>query len=254
MKSPHFHTRKIISRTKFSFIFLMQIILIAAFFPFNASASTDNEIKQWSFLVFINADNDLDEFGVEDIIEMERAGLSDDVNVIVQIDRFKLPARRYDVSGRSPQSSADDWGIKSKKVMDIGEVDMGDFKELIKFVKWAHEKYPANNYMLIIWNHGSGWKKRGVRNGFKGISYDDDSNNHISAKELGTAVNAIHAILGKPIEVFGMDACLMQMIEVAYELKDGASYITASEETEPGEGWPYHLILAPLYKNPSMTP
>jgi clostripain len=233
-------------------ITLVALLLAPALFKARTAQAEETKIKKWTFMVFMNADNDLDEFGVEDIKEMERAGLSDDVNAVVQIDRFKLPARRYDVSGRSFQSTADDWGIKSKKVMELNEVDMGDFKELVKFVKWAKEKYPAQNYMLTVWNHGAGWKKRGAKGGFKGISYDDDSNNHISAKELGVAMTAIHGILGKPLDVFGMDACLMQMIEVAYELKDGTRYIVASEETEPGDGWPYHLILGPLYKNPSM--
>ncbi|MCX5844398.1 MAG: clostripain-related cysteine peptidase [Deltaproteobacteria bacterium] len=25
------------------------------------------------------------------------------------------------------------------------------------FIKWAVEKYPADQYCLILWNHGSGW-------------------------------------------------------------------------------------------------
>ncbi len=236
----------------FIFITLSSLLLASLLITERAARAEEPVIKKWTFMVFMNADNDLDEFSVEDIKEMERAGLSGDVNVIVQVDRYKLPVRRYDVSGRSFQSTADDWGIKSKKVMEINEVDMGDFKELVKFVKWAKENYPAKNYMLTIWNHGAGWKKRGARGGLKGISYDDDSNNHISIKELGVAMTAIHGILGKPLDIFGMDACLMQMIEIACELKDGARFIVASEETEPGDGWPYHLILEPIYKNPAI--
>jgi len=222
---------------------------------FAASVSAkETEVKKWTFMVFINADNDLDEFGVIDIKEMERAGLSQNVNVVAQIDRFKLPARRYDVSGRHMNSTADDWGLKSRNAGELGEIDSGDFKELVKFVKWTVENYPAENYMLTIWNHGAGWKKRGSGGSLKGISYDDESNNHISTRDLGVSLTMIHGILGKPLDVFGMDACLMQMLEVAYELKDNAKYVVASEETEPGDGWPYQLILEPLFKNPAMTP
>ena len=233
-------------------IILAAVAVSFMFFPTGVSAK-ETEVKKWTFMVFLNADNDLDEFGVTDLKEMEKAGLSGDVNVVVQIDRFKLPARRYFVSGRHPQSAADDWGLKSKNVAELGEVDMGDFKEMVKFVKWSAENYPAENYMLTVWNHGAGWKKRHSKGEFKGISYDDDSNNHMSTRDLGVGLISIHGVLGKPLDVFGMDACLMQMIEVAYELKDCAKFIVASEETEPGDGWPYDLILAPLYKNAGMS-
>lgn len=49
-----------------------------------------------------------------------------------------------------------------------------------------------------------------------------------------------------------MDACLMTMVEVAYQVKDYARFLVGSEETEPANGWPYHTILADLAKNPQM--
>jgi hypothetical protein len=47
-----------------------------------------------------------------------------------------------------------------------------------------------------------------------------------------------------------MDACLMQMIEVAYEVKEYVEYIVGSEEVEPGDGYTYNTLLEPLIKNP----
>jgi hypothetical protein len=130
---------------------------------------------------------------------------------------------------------------------------MGDYKELVKFVKWAHEKYPAKKYMVDIWNHGSGWKKSRAEKIFKGISYDDQSGNHITTPQLGTAMQQIKSIIGHNVDVLGMDACLMQMMEVGYEVRNSVDYIAASEETEPGNGWPYDLVLGPLVKNPAMS-
>ncbi len=217
-----------------------------------APAAETPPVKKWTIMAFINADNNLDSFGIEDIQEMERAGISKEVNMIVEIDRYKNPARIYSVNERETSDSADDWDLRSKKLEDLGEVDMGDFKELVRFVNWSVNKYPAENYMVIVWNHGGGWKLKNNRVPFKGISYDDESGNHISTKDLGAAMEAIHGILGKPLDILGMDACLMQMMEVAYEVRESVKYICASEETEPGDGWPYDLLLAPLYKNPSM--
>jgi hypothetical protein len=51
----------------------------------------------------------------------------------------------------------------------------------------------------------------------------------------------------------GMDACLMSMIEVAYQICDTAMVMVGSEEVEPGEGWPYETILKTLVANPGMS-
>ena len=221
-----------------------------------AAASEPPARANWTIMVFINADNNLDVCGIEDIQEMERAGVARGVNVIVEIDRLGLPARRYSVGEKVSGSPEDDWGLKSKKLAELGEIDMGDYNELVSFAGWSIEKYPAENYMLIVWNHGDGWRKKAsgaeAASPLRGISYDDQSKNHITTKQLGLAMSAIRSIAGRPLDILGMDACLMQMMEVAYEVRENVRFICASEETEPADGWPYELVLTPLYKNPAM--
>ena len=133
-------------------------------------------MKEWTFAVFLNADNNLDEFGVEDQEEMARVGSNENINVVTLIDRERGPAQiNYIEKG------------KIKKVKDMGELDMGDYKELVKFCKFVKENYPAKHYMIGIWNHGSGWKAKTDKNVVRGVSYDDSSNNHITTNELTTA-------------------------------------------------------------------
>ena len=57
--------------------------------------------------------------------------------------------------------------------------------------------------------------------------------------------------MGK-VDVLAFDACLMQMAEVAYEVKDLADYVVGSEETEPGPGYPYDPFLAGLLGHASL--
>ncbi|MEW6096457.1 MAG: clostripain-related cysteine peptidase, partial [bacterium] len=54
------------------------------------------------------------------------------------------------------------------------------------------------------------------------------------------------------IAAIGYDACLMGMIEVAYEPKRSSEVMVASEETEPCDGWPYEQIMRALVSNPTM--
>lgn len=232
------------------------LLLSATFFFVNSDrvkASGKDELKKWTVMVFINADNNLDRYGIYDIIEMEKAGSSADVNIITQIDRCDLPARRYYVTKANDGCPVDDWKLSSKIVEELGEVDMGDYKELIKFAEWGVKNYPAEKYFLIVWNHGNGWVKSEISPAERGISFDFESGNNISISQLAVALAEINKITGKKIDVFGMDACLMQMMEVLYEIKDYAGYVVASEETVPGNGWPYDLILKPLIAEPYMN-
>ncbi len=233
-------------------VLLITQLLFIVLFVAGVSAQ-ESAAKKWTFMVFINADNNLDRFGILDIQEMEKAGISSGVNIVAQIDRgYGKPARRYDVTGRAADAQADDWGLLAKNVAELGEVDMGDYKEMVSFVKWAHENYPAENYALVIWNHGAGWKKKDNAPVVKGVSYDDQSKNHISTKDLGIAMGAVHNIIGRRLDILAFDACLMQMIEVSYEVRENVKYMVGSEETEPGDGWPYELVCAPLVQTPAM--
>src|SRR5439155_17347925 len=55
------------------------------------------------------------------------------------------------------------------------------------------------------------------------------------------------------LDLLGMDACLMSMIEIGYQLRDHVALTVGSEETEPGDGWPYNAILRDLAKKPQMS-
>jgi len=208
--------------------------------------------KEWTVMVFINAKNNLERFGLKDMNEMEMIGSSSKVNIVVELGRMDgfdasdgdwKGTRRFLIAKDNDTSK-----ISSIPVEDLGKVDMGDYNSLTAFGKWAKEKYPAKKYMMIVWNHGSGWTKGGPDLLTKGISYDDETGHHINTPQLGLALKA----MGK-LDVYGSDACLMQMAEVVYEIKDSVDYIVGSEETEPGDGYTYDTLLAPLIARPAMS-
>lgn len=209
--------------------------------------------KEWTIMVFVNGKNNLEKYALLDMNEMEMIGSSDKVNIVTEVGRIAgydssdgnwISSRRYLV-----QKDNDFKKITSPIVAELGKVDMGDYKHLVEFTQWAMTTYPAKRYMLIVWNHGAGWIKARGMNDPKGISYDDETGNHITTPQFGMAMKAI----GK-IDVIGTDACLMQMPEVNYEIKDYVDYIVASEETEPGDGYTYNTFLGPVVAKPTMTP
>ena len=207
---------------------------------------------EWTIMVYSSAKNDLERFLLADLNEMEMIGSTDKVNIVAEVGRIDgydasdgdwKGVRRYYITKDSDKTK-----MGSKMLQDMGMLDQGDYKTLAAFGKWAKTAYPAKKYMLIVSNHGSGWEKgAGSPLVTKGISYDEQSGNHINTPQLGLALKEI----GK-IDVFGTDACLMQMAEVVYEIKDSVDYIVGSEETEPGDGYTYNDFLGPVVKNPAM--
>jgi len=227
---------------KYPVVLSLVLVLIVSSFAFAGTNSA--ETKKWTFMIFLNADNDLDTYSdweIGDVAEMKRIGSSADVNIVVLHDRKSKPAMLLYIKKGEVQV-----------LETLGKVDMGDYRELAKFGKWAVEKFPAEHYLLDIWNHGDGWQKR-KKIDQRGISYDYSSGHYINTPQLGTAIAEISAAAGKKIDVFGMDACQMQMMEVVYEVKDYTNFVVASEEAEPATGWPYHLVLKPLVDNPAIS-
>ena len=214
--------------------------------------TTPKAEKEWTVMVYVNAKNNLESFGLKDLNEMEMTGSGDNVNIVAELGRISgysaddgdwKGSRRYLML-----KDNDTFKITSPVAMEIAKADMGDWKHMVEFTKWAMNNYPARHYALVVWNHGAGWNKDFNFESQKGISYDDETGNHITTPQLGQAM----AQIGK-IDILAMDACLMQMAEVGYEAKEYVDYIVASEETEPGDGYTYNTWLSPLSVKPAMT-
>ena len=212
-------------------------------------------VPEWTVMVYLDADNDLESAGINDINEMEMVGSTTDVKIVVQADR--IPG--YDISNSDWTTTrryyitqdSDSMQINSQ-FNDLGELNMGDPQTLVDFASWAITNYPAKKYLLVIWNHGGGF--RSLAYTAKDIAWDyTNGGDRITMPELEDALSAISAQIGENIDIVGMDACLMSMIEVAYQVKDYADILVASEENEPGDGWPYDTILAQLISNSTMS-
>lgn len=235
--------------------------------PAGASAATGARQTiapaEWTIMVYLNGDNNLEPFAVQDFAEMARVGSTEKVNIIVQFDR----------SGKYDQSAVQ-WsqtlrfrvtrgmrGTPAEALEDLGEVNMGDGATLRQFVEWSREKFPARRYMLTIWDHGQGWRAvqpAGTEadsptlraSPFKAVSHDESSHDQLYNSEAAEALRA--ALRGQKLDVLGFDACLMAMIETGYAFRDTAKVLVGSEELEPGDGWPYDVWLKELTLRPEL--
>jgi hypothetical protein len=215
-----------------------------------ATATTQLVVEQpreWTWIVYVAAANNLEDFAYDDVNEMEQAEVPAGVQIVALVDTTPSDGTHSEWDGSGfryvIQHDSDPLRVTSPST-DLGQVDSGDWNTLKGFVDWAVANYPANRYGVILWDHGAGFKSpSSARPPLKGICWDDDTGSHIATAEMPPALAGLPN--GKA-NVFQMDACLMGMAEVAYEMRDAASYCIGSEENVPGQGNDYSDLFARL--------
>lgn len=78
------------------------------------------------------------------------------------------------------------------------------------------------------------------------------SKNHLSYRDFQNAL--AKASTFAEISMVGMDACVISMAEVCYDLRCSTKYTLASEGLDPLGGWPYGKIVRCLVENPRIEP
>jgi len=229
----------------------------------------------WNFLVYIAANNNLFRYGQHNIKEMQQIGSNKNINLFVQIDNFgKREVTRYKIEkGKST-------AISTQKTIPTSL--SGTTENLFDFVKEITTKYPADKHAIILWNHGSGakdphlWRQqlpyirencfrfnpktnlfeidRTILN-LRGIAFNDIGHTYLTNPDLKVVLEKISTEIlgGKKIDLLGMDACHMAMVEIASQVKNAANILVGSEEVEPGPGWDYVRLLNP-FRTKSLTP
>ncbi len=206
------------------------------------SMGNGTQTGEWNFIVYLDGDNNLESAGVDDLDEMQAVGSVNGVNVLVLFDKWSTgDTRAYYVNNGSltliPLTTIDPtWGT---------ELNMGDPANLVTFVNWVNDNYPAKRTLVDLWDHGGGWG---------GVCWDDNNGgDYITMEELNSAFTQIKAHSGENQTIIGFDACMMAMIEVDYELYGLGGYRGGSEELEPGDGWNYTALLEELTGDPSQS-
>ncbi len=232
--------------------FLTIVILMLSTLPMGLGEDeVPSESAKWTFIVYLDCDNNLESAGIEDINEMETVGSTEEVNIVVQMDRCATDgydesngdwtgAKRFYITKDDDTST-----IGSDEIEDLDEINMGDPATLVQFARWAIDNYPAEKYALVLWNHGGA---------FWGVCWDEDNDDDcLTMPELKCALFNIEEHLGRDLDLVGFDACLMAQVAVMYQIRNSVDIGVGSGYTEPGEGWPYEKILPELVSDPGMT-
>jgi hypothetical protein len=227
---------------------------------FNLTMNSDKNVtpsfvkREWTFMVYMAADNDLDNAALDDFNELEAVDYSGKpVSVLVLIDRINVSSgnwsdtRLYEVktdpSGKNAVIVSA--RLDGRPDLDIpggsgSELDTSSRFTLSGFIDYGKRVYKADNYGLIVWGYGLGWK---------GCAMDNTTGTSMPLSSLGSAVE------GKGLGVIGFDTGFGVTLESAYELRGAALYLAGSPGTvpDPEKGWDYQALFSGFLAKASRT-
>ena len=200
----------------------------------------EETVKQ-TIMIYMIGSNLESEAGLAtwDLKEIKRAAFTEDTNVILQ------------TGGCTDWSNSNKF-CKDKKVQrfelvdgefeeldNLGKVSMVDQDTLYDFIKYASKKYPAEDYVLILWDHGGG-----IPVGY-GVDemYPDDM---MYIYQIGEAIEKS----GVHFDSIVFDACNMCTLETCMALKDSADYLIGAESYVNGTGLSYTNWMNGLAETP----
>lgn len=229
------------------------------------------------------ADNDLTPYAYADVHEMEGgyrsgknwAGSTLRTDVLVQLDTegdrgiqrlhlFQSP-EVYEPRSLEEYRQWDGSEIRSPVVQKLAEIDGSAERRFQEFLRWGVRAYPSEHTLVIVWGHGQGWvgdvdsadpvssrylSLEGVQNlgwrsdrPFGGVAFDDVGGGALSIPAISRVLRQISSELGRPVDAYLSDACLMQMLEVITEIGASARFVIGSAHIQTYLGLPYRRLL-----------
>lgn len=209
--------------------------------------------RAWTFLVYMAADNNLEGDGITDFNEMEQVDYGENANLLVLFDRAEnydatngnwTDTRLYRVSKDEQQNKTliaserldcEELGLKNDFMT---ELDMANPLTMSGFLSFARRCYPADNYALIIWGHGTGWRNSELENEpFRAVAVDSASGSYMTISQMRQAI--LDGMEEEKLSVIGFDTCFGVCLESAYELSDCAKFMVGTPALVPESGWNY---------------
>jgi hypothetical protein len=138
------------------------------------------------------------------------------------------------------------------------ESNAADPDTLYGFFEWAARMCPADRYLLILWGHSRGpfglFTDAPFSSPLTGLFASPDPWTYVAQtltlKELRIALRHARECLNQEVDIIAFKDCFMSTLETAYELKDAATYLIASTDIVPVEGWPYTRMFDQLTRQP----
>lgn len=211
----------------------------------SSNASESGEKAQWTVMMYL-CGTDLETEGAMatyNLMELAKTAPNNQVNVVFQtggtkqwhtdeslglaIDETKLQRYQFDQEGY-------------KLVDEQPLANMASAETLTEFIQWSAETFPAEKYLLVMWDHGGGSLYGLIQDELHRRAIMPLDQLEIALKDSGVALEAVL-----------LDTCLMATLETAQAVQSSAKYLIAAQETVPGYGSAYETWMQFLYDTPN---
>lgn len=228
---------------KFCYV-LMSLVLMCLV---TCDDDNDKPVINRTVLVYIMGDNSLQRYISGDVSEMTEGAAGIDLtrnNLLVYVDNgssVKL-FRMY-----KKKNGEIDQDVLETYEPNRNSVGLSEMKEVFSFV---HKNYPAESYGLVLWSHGEGWKPgTGNDPSSRWIGQDNSGGATLGISTLSEVLSVVPRY-----EYILFDACFMQSVEVAYELREHTNSFIGSPAEIPGPGAPYQEVVPAMFaSDPAMA-
>lgn len=211
----------------------------------NSNGTEENKEETRTILAYFVADNSLNDYVQTDINELIKgySNIYDTKrnNLLIYLDNYKTPYLLHITKNNGK--------IATDTIESYNEQNSLDPDIMSGIINKALNAYQADSYGLVLWSHGSGWTPTIVVSYNNTMNFGEDKDNNKEA--AGNHMNIFN--LRKALErcpkfdFIMFDACLMQGIEVAYELKSCTDYIIGSAAEIPSDGAPYNYEVTAFF-------
>ena len=158
-----------------------------------------------------------------DVKEMMAATPGKSVNIVLQTGGCSDFRNNYMTDGVTQRFSIINGNIN--ELDNLGDVSMVEQDTLEDFIRFAKNEFPAENYILVLWDHGGGVPL--------GFGFDELHDGILTEIEMAEAIGNCDI----EFESIIFNACLMGSLEVAKALDPYTEYIVAAESPTWGSAY-----------------
>jgi hypothetical protein len=207
----------------------------------------------WGILFYIAGESGVTSGMISELKAVTDAGFQQNTNVLVYFDPNcnGANARIFEVNRRRKQGRKTQIGDdEDPYVRNIAEdcygpplKAMSAAQSLHYFLRYARTYYPAKHYLLFLMGHG-------VIVGNDTFLPDPDDLSSITLRQLGWILKNFGKNVRKAqgeFHLVGLHSCSMSAVEVAYQLRDSARYMMATEGSAFPNSWPYRQLLKKIF-------
>lgn len=117
-----------------------------------------------------------------------------------------------------------------------------DKKVMSSIISQTVDYFPADSYGFVFLSHSSSWVPAINDASSRSVGYY-----RLTQMNIPDFRDALLSSFPKPLKFILFDSCLMQSVEVSYELRDCAEYFIGSPTEIPGPGAPYKSVVPELF-------